>query len=98
MNYRFNVKTFYCFNVFMYIPDMESHTKRATIYLDTNLHRALKIKAAQNDRTISDLINEAVRTILSEDLEDVTAIEDRKDEPNLDFTTVLKELKASGKI
>jgi hypothetical protein len=78
--------------------DMETNTKRATVYLDTNLHRALKIKAAQIDRTISDLINEAVRTLLSEDLEDLTAIEDRKDEPNLDFSTVLKELKVSGKI
>ncbi len=77
---------------------MEVKTKRATIYLDPELHRALKIKAAQIDRTISDLINEAVSTLLSEDLEDLTAIEKRKNEPNLEFTEVLAELKASGKI
>jgi predicted transcriptional regulator len=77
---------------------MKTKTKRATIYLDPELHRALKIKAAQIDRTISDLINEAVSSILSEDLEDLTAIEERKNEPNLNFTKVLAELKASGKI
>lgn len=77
---------------------MESKTKRATIYLDPELHRALKIKAARIDRTMSDLINEAISTILSEDLEDLTAIEERKDEAHFDFTEILAKLKASGKI
>jgi len=77
---------------------METKFKRSTVYLDSKLHRALKVKAAELDRTISDLINEAVRQILAEDFKDLKAFEDRKDEPNLDFENVLKELKSSGKL
>lgn len=77
---------------------MNTKFKRSTVYLDSKLHRALKVKAAELDRTISDLINEAVRQILAEDFEDLKAFEDRKDEPNVDFETVLKELKSSGKL
>ena len=77
---------------------METKFKRSTVYLDAKLHRALKVKAAELDRTISDLINEAVRQILAEDFEDLKSFEDRKDEPNLDFEKVLKELKSSGEL
>jgi hypothetical protein len=73
-------------------------SKRATVYLDTELHRALKIKAAQSDQTLSELVNLAVRHSLAEDHEDLFAFEERKDETNLDFEEVLKELKASGKL
>ena len=72
--------------------------KRATVYLDSDLHRALKIKSAQSDRTLSELVNFAVRQSLAEDHEDLSAFDERKDEPNLDFEDVLKELKASGKL
>lgn len=72
--------------------------KRATIYLDPDLHRALKIKSAQSDHTLSELVNLAVRLSLAEDHEDLSAFNERKDEPNLDFEDVLKELKASGKL
>jgi len=77
---------------------MDTKFKRSKVYLDSKLHRALKIKAAELDRTISDLINEAVRQILAEDYEDLKAFEDRRKEPSLDFETVLKELKSSGKL
>jgi predicted transcriptional regulator len=77
---------------------METKVKRSTIYLDSKLHRALKVKAAELDRTISDLINEAVIQILAEDYEDLKAFADRKKEPNQGFETVLKELKSSGKL
>ena len=73
-------------------------SKRATVYLDSDLHRALKIKSAQSDRTLSELVNFAVRQSLAEDHEDLSAFDERKDEPNLDFEDVLKELKASGKL
>jgi predicted transcriptional regulator len=77
---------------------METKIKRSTVYLDSKLHRALKVKAAEQDRTISDLINEAISQILSEDYEDLKAFEDRKKEPSLDFEAVLKELKTIGKL
>ena len=77
---------------------MESKNKRATVYLDPKLHRALKIKSAQIERTMSDLINDAVRISLSEDYEDMLAVEERQNEPDLDFKDILKELKDSGKL
>jgi plasmid stability protein len=77
---------------------MSSKTKRATIYLDPQLHRALRIKAAETDHSISDLVNEAIRQSLTEDMEDLEAFKERSEEPNLPFEDVLKELKRSGKI
>ena len=73
-------------------------SKRSTVYLDPDLHRALKIKSAQSDRTLSELVNLAVRLSLAEDHEDLLAFDERKDEPNLDFEDLLQELKASGKL
>ena len=73
-------------------------SKRATVYLDPDLHRALKIKSAHSDQTLSELVNLAVRLSLAEDHEDLLAFEERKDESNLDFEEVLKQLKASGKL
>ena len=77
---------------------METRNKRATVYLDPKLHQALKIKSAQIERTMSDLINDAVRLSLAEDYEYLLAIEERHKEPNLDFKDVLRDLKNSGKL
>jgi hypothetical protein len=77
---------------------METKNKRATVYLDPKLHRALKIKSAQIERTMSDLINDAVRISLSEDYDDMLAVEARQNEPDLDFKDILKEVKDSGKL
>ena len=77
---------------------MEAKNKRATVYLDPKLHRALKIKSAQIERTMSELINDAVRFSLAEDYEDLLAIEERQIEPNVDFKDILKDLKHSGKL
>ena len=73
-------------------------TKRATVYLDVHLHRALRIKAAETDRNISDLVNEAVRVSLSEDADDLAAIEDRKDEPARSFEDFVAELRERGDV
>jgi len=77
---------------------MSIRVKRATVYFDPQLHRALRIKAADTDRSISELVNEAIRQSLAEDMEDLAAFEERVDEPNLAFEDVLKELKQGGKI
>jgi plasmid stability protein len=77
---------------------MDTKVKRATIYFDPQLHRALRIKAAETDHSISDLVNEAIRQSLTEDMEDLDAFKERAEEPNLAFEDVLKELKRSGKI
>ena len=72
--------------------------KRATVYFDSELHRALRLKAAETERSLSDLVNEAVRLSLAEDAEDLAAFRKRKREPNLRFDDVVKELKRRGKI
>lgn len=77
---------------------MEGTQKRSTIYFDAQLHRALRLKAAETDRTLSDLVNEAVRLSLSEDAEDLVALEERASEPDLAFEDVVKELRRSGQI
>jgi len=73
-------------------------TKRATIYFKPELHHALRLKAATTHNSISELVNEAVKQIFAEDVEDLSAFEERANEPDLDFEDVLKELKISGKI
>lgn len=77
---------------------MEDSQKRATVYFDPALHRALRLKAAETDRSLSDLVNEAVRLSLAEDAEDLAAFESRASEPDLPFESVVKELRRSGKI
>jgi hypothetical protein len=72
--------------------------KRATVYFDPALHKALRVKAAETDQSISDLVNEAVRQVLLEDSEDLAAYRARKDEPDLTFEAVLKDLKRRGKL
>lgn len=72
--------------------------KRATVYFDEDLHRALKVKAAEVSSTISDLVNDSVRHSFAEDLEDLQAFRDRADEPTADFEDFLKRLEADGKL
>jgi hypothetical protein len=73
-------------------------SKRATVYFDSDIHRALRLKAASCDKTISDMVNEAVKLTLAEDAEDLAAFDVRKREPNLDFEQFVKALKRRGKI
>ncbi len=77
---------------------MKTTPKRSTVYFDPDLYKALKIKAAQYEKSLSELINQAVRWSLAEDAEDLAAFEERKNEPNLDFEKVLKDLRARGRI
>jgi plasmid stability protein len=72
--------------------------RRATVYLDPELHRALRVKAAETDQSISDLVNSAVRQTLAEDAADLAAFRARAKEPSLDFETVLKDLRRRGKL
>ena len=75
-----------------------STPKRSTIYFDPDLHRALRLKAAATDATISDVVNEAVRRSLSEDAADLETFEKRRREPALDFESFVAGMKRSGKL
>lgn len=73
-------------------------TKRSTIYFDPELHRALRMKAAMRDVSISDIVNEAVRLTLLDDASDLEAVAAREAEESVDFETVVRDLKRRGRI
>lgn len=73
-------------------------TKRSTVYFDPALHQALKLKAASTDTSLSELVDEAVRLLMSEDEEDLSVFADRVKEPDISYEALLKDLKKHGKI
>jgi predicted transcriptional regulator len=75
-----------------------SATKRATIYFDPEIHRALRLKAAATDRPVSEIVNDAVRERLAEDADDLAAFDERAAEPSLDFDRVVRDLRKRGKL
>lgn len=77
---------------------MSTLAKRATVYLDPGLHRALRLKALETSRSVSELLNEAARRALAEDQEDLAAFRERAREPLISFEAALKELKRRGKL
>lgn len=77
---------------------MKKAPKRTTVRLDEHLLRALKVKAVETDRSVSDIVDEAVRLLLAEDAEDLAAFEARKNEPSLDFDEVMKDMRRRGRL
>jgi hypothetical protein len=77
---------------------MDDPSKRATVYFDADLHQALRMKAAVSSRSISEIVNEAVRRSLAEDAEDLAAFEQRAREPRMNFETLVGSLRKRGKI
>jgi plasmid stability protein len=72
--------------------------KRATVYFDEILHKALRVKAAETDQSVSDVVNTAVRRALAEDAEDLAAFRTRAKEPTLVFEDLVRDLKRRGKL
>lgn len=77
---------------------MQESTSRATIYLDKDLHQALRMKAAETHRSISEIVADAVRESLREDEQDLAAIAERANEKTISYEELLAVLKANGKI
>lgn len=77
---------------------METPAKRATVYFDPIIHKALKLKSIETSRSISELVNTAVKEALAEDAEDITAFEERANEPLFSFSEMVKRLKNDGRI
>ncbi len=77
---------------------MTAQTKRATIYLEPDLHKALRLKAVETSRSVSELVNNAVRDALAEDAEDIAAFEERVREPLISYDDMVKRLKKDGRI
>lgn len=72
--------------------------RRTTVYLDPDLHRALRLRSAESDESISAIVNEAVRLALAEDAADLEALRERAAEPALDFETVVRDLQRRGRL
>lgn len=77
---------------------MSEQTKRSTIYFEPELHQALRLKAAHTHRSVSTLVNEAIRAALREDQEDLAAFANRVREPVMSYEALLNDLKAHGKL
>ncbi len=77
---------------------MSTLTKRATVYLDPVLHKALRLQSVETSRSVSELINDAVRDELAEDAGDLAAFEERKNEPTVEFEDFVKGLQRDGTI
>ena len=77
---------------------MQTTTSRATIYLDKDLHKALRMKSADTHRSISEIVSEAVRESLREDEEDIAAFEERAHEKAISYKELLRRLKANGSL
>lgn len=77
---------------------MAELSKRSTIYFDPAIHQALRLKAATNNSSLSELVDEAVRLLMREDQEDLDAISQRANEPEISYEAMLNALKQDGKI
>jgi predicted transcriptional regulator len=77
---------------------MKTTSKRTTVYIDPELHRALRIKAAETEHSISQLIEEAIKVSLAEDAIDLEAVRQRRHEPSIPFEQALKDLRKNGKL
>jgi hypothetical protein len=75
---------------------MSALTQRVTVYSEPALYKAVRLQAVETSRSISDLINEAVRVEFSADLEDIESFHARADEPTLPYEAFLQELKRNG--
>jgi hypothetical protein len=71
---------------------------RATVYLDPDLHKALRLKAVETTQSISKLVNDAIKESLAEDAEDISAFEERAKEPLISYDAMIKKLRKDGRI
>lgn len=77
---------------------MAVKARRATVYLEPNLHKALRLKAAETSTSVSELINKAVRDAMAEDAEDFSAFEERVGETLIGYDEMVKRLRKDGRI
>ena len=77
---------------------MSELSKRSTVYFEPEIHHAIKVKAANTHQSVSEVVNEAVRVALREDQDDLSAFDERANEPTLSYEALLEDLKAHGKL
>jgi len=77
---------------------MAMQARRATVYLEPDLHKALQLKAVETSTSVSELINNAVREAIAEDYEDFAAFEGRVGEPLSSYDEMVKRLRINGRL
>ncbi len=77
---------------------MATTQKRATVYFDPEIHKALKIKSLETSKSVSKLVNNAVKELFAEDAEDMASIEQRADDKLISYAEIIKRLKKDGRI
>lgn len=77
---------------------MSDLSKRSTVYFDPSIHQALRLKAAATHVSLSELVDEAVRLLMREDQEDLSAFAERIKEPEITYEALLNDLKKHDKI
>lgn len=77
---------------------MSEMSKRSTIYFELEIHHAMQVKAANTPQSVSEVVNQAVRSVLSEEAEDLNAFEEPAAQPTLSYEALLKDLKLHGKL
>jgi metal-responsive CopG/Arc/MetJ family transcriptional regulator len=77
---------------------MAMQAKRATVYLEPDLHKALRLKAVETSTSVSELINKAIREAIAEDSDDLAAFEERVREPLISYDEMVKKLRKDGRI
>ena len=75
-----------------------SNPKRATVYFEADVHRALRLRAAANDRSVSDMVNDSVKAALTEDVADLEAFEERRKERSTPFESLVRGMKRRGRL
>lgn len=71
---------------------------KATLYIDEEIHKALRIKAAETRQSMSELVNDALKASLLEDLEDISEWKERRKEPRISYDELLSQLRSDGTI
>lgn len=77
---------------------MNPQRTRATVYFQPEVHKALRHKAAETARSLSDLVNDAVRASFAEDADDLAAFEERAADPSLSFERIVRDLRRRRKL
>ena len=77
---------------------MSDLSKRSTVYFEPKIHQALKMRAASSQISVSELVDEAVRLLMREDQEDLSASNSRAKEKEISYEALLDDLKKHGQI
>ena len=72
--------------------------KRATVYFEADVHRALRLRAAASERSMSDMVNDAVKAALTEDAVDLEAFDERRKERSTTFESFVRGMKRRGRL